>query len=257
MAVVDELGLVRENEHLVVFMPGYGAALVFRVVARANKGYERLPYGPLPLKKDETLPTYDGGTATVPADGVMPARAYTNRGKTFPMKEVYDETDMWFVPKDYRERLFHVIQRVTPGFLRCDVQVPINVNQARFQRDRLVVGIDADWGFKRGTTEVVHIPELHYGYRWGNDTNMDVYTSVTFTYAEYIVETPKDPDVIFDVLVRRLPAHWVTLPVTAPSPAIDRALEETYGYKGFKLYPVNRRGEAIAEYRRILEGVKV
>jgi hypothetical protein len=74
MKVVDELGLVLENEHLVVYIPATAKALVFRVKSRVNRGFEKLHYGPIPLPKDTPLPSYIGGSDTrFQPDGVMPA----------------------------------------------------------------------------------------------------------------------------------------------------------------------------------------
>ncbi|MEM4429652.1 MAG: hypothetical protein QXM08_00630 [Thermofilaceae archaeon] len=254
--VVDSLGLVLENQLLVVYVPARNAALVFRVKSRVNRGFEVFNYGPLPLAAGEVLPTYDGGSVPVPADGVMPGRSYTPTGRSFPLKGAFDESDMWYVPEDERERLFHVIQRVTPEFLRVDVQIPRGVTQGRFQGDRVVTGVDRDFGFSRGRIEVVHLPRLRYGYRWGNDTNMSVRTFVRFTYGEYIVETPRDPQLIFDVLTRRVQGHWVTLPVSIWDPAVETALVMTYGFTGFPLYGVHERDKAIREYNELLKLVK-
>jgi len=248
--VTDELGLVKTNEFLTVVLPAYGA-LVFRVKTRTNRGYEKLPYGPLPLSSGDALPTYEGASATVPADGVLPARAYTT-GLSFPLDGAYDETDMWYTTEDYRERLFHVIQKVTPAFLRVDVQIPKAVTQGRFQRDKVITGVDTDFGFARGELEVVHIPRLRYGFRYGNDTNLNVYTMVNFVYAEYIVEIPKDPNLIFDVLTRRVPSHWITLPVNVTDVSIDSALDKTYGFRGFPIYGINEKERAVREYAELL-----
>ncbi|MEM1710530.1 MAG: hypothetical protein QW820_06535 [Sulfolobales archaeon] len=254
--VVDSLGLVLENHLLVVYIPARNTALVFRVKSRVNRGYETIDYGPLPLVSGEVLPTYEGGSERVPADGVMPGRSYTQTGRSFPLKGAFDETDMWYVHEDERERLFHVIQRITPEFLRADVQIPRGVTQGRFQGDRVVTGVDRDFGFARGKLEVVHLPRLRYGYRYGNDTNMSVRTFVKFTYGEYIVETPRDSQLIFDVLTRRTQAHWVTLPISVWDPAIETALNLTYGFTGFTVYGVHERDKAIREYSELLKSVK-
>jgi hypothetical protein len=168
---VDELGLCPENGFLTCFIPALGKALVFRVKSRVNRRYEVLHYGPLPLTSGTTLPTYEGSSVTVPASGVIPARAYTKDGLAFPTTlSVYDKSDMWYLPTDDRDRLFHVIQYVTPAFLRIDVQIPTGVTQGRFQKDRVTTGVDKDFGFSRGTYEIVHLPGIRYGYRYGNDS---------------------------------------------------------------------------------------
>jgi hypothetical protein len=255
--VVDELGLVLEGEYLTVFIPATTKAFVFRIKARTNKKYETLNYGPLPLSAGTTLPTFDGGSVSVPANGVIPARAYTKDGITFPLTGAYDSTDMWYVPEDYRERLFHVIQYVTPAFLRMDVQIPVKVTQGRFQKDKIMTGVETDFGFSRGMYETVHIPKLHYGYRYANDTNVNLYTFVKFIYAEYIVEIPKNATLIFDILSKRIPSHWLSLPINYMDKSIEISLMEAYGITGFTLYRIDERDKAIKEYDALLKEVKI
>lgn len=254
--VLDELGLVLENGFLVVYIPARNSALVWRVKARANRGYEVFDYGPLPLKAGDALSSYDAGTVLVPADGVMPGRSYTSTGISFPLARAVDERDMWYLPEDYRDRAFHVIQYVTPSFLRMDLQIPVGVSQNRFQRDRLVVGLDAPLGFRRGRLETVHLHRLHYGYRYGNDTNLSVRTSVRFVYGEYLIETPRDPQLIFDVLTRRVQSHWISLPITTVDATIAEAMSLAYGFHGFPLYGIHQRDRAIKEYEALLREVR-
>jgi len=255
VGVVDNLGLVPEGCYLTLFFPPTGKALVFRVKSRANAGREVIDYGPLPLKSGESIPTYEGASTTVPADGVIPARSYTT-GKTFPMPGAYDETDMWYVPEDYRDRLFHVIQHVTPAFLRVEAQIPLNVSQGRFQKDKVMTGVDRDFGFSRGKLEMIHVPKLRYGYRYGNDTNVDLYTFARFVYGEYIVEIPRNPGLIFDILTRRVPSHWVSMPISVMDRSILTALEDAYGIDGFTVYREDQRAEAMREYESVLRGVR-
>jgi hypothetical protein len=256
MNPTDEYGLCPENTFITVFIPATSKALVFRVKARANRRYEVMNYGPLPLSSGAVLPTLDGSSTTVPVDGVIPARAYTD-GLMFPMNGAFDENDMWYVPEDYRDRLFHVVQYVTPAFLRMDVQIPMAVTQGRFQKDKIITGINKDFGFARGSYETVHIPKVHYGYRYANDTNVPLYTFAKFIYAEYIVETPKNSSLIFDILTHRVPSRWISLPINIVDPTIEGALIETYGITGFPVYRMDERDMALKDYETILRGVKV
>jgi len=249
-------GLVREGEYLTVFIPAYERALVFRVKSVVNAGRERIHYGPLPISEGDVLSTLDGGSASVPADGVLPARAYTE-ALTFPMSDVFDTDDMWYIPADYRERIFHVIQSVTPSFLRIDAQIPPAVTQGRFQREKKIIGVEKDFGFARGEFEMIHFPEIHIGYRYANDTNVDLRTSVQFTYGEYVVEIPRDAETLFRILTKKIESHWITLPISVADPSIEDALQKTYGILGFELFRSDQRDEAIAEYERILGGVKL
>lgn len=257
--VVDKHGFVKEGNLLTVFIPATKRAFVFRVEARNNKGYEYLPYGPLPLTQGTQLPTYDGTTVAVPEDGVLPARAYTPTGITFRLEDpsVYDTTDMWYLSKDNRDRLFHVKLGLSPAFLRVDVQLPIGVSPTRFQKNRVVLGVDRDFGFSREGIEVIHIPELRIGYRFGNDTNLDVYTYASFMYAEYEVSIPKSPETIFDVLTNRIPSYWVTMPVQIYDPSFRAALIGNYGIEGFPLFPSWLENEAISTYESLLSEVKL
>jgi len=254
--VVDQLGLVIEGEYLTCFIPSTSRAFVFRVKSRVNRRYEELFYGPLPLSAGDTLPTYEGGSVSVPADGVIPARSYTE-GLSFPMSGAYDEGDMWYLSEDYRDRVFHVLQYVTPGFLRVDVEIPVGVSQGRFQKDKIVTGVDKDFGFSRGFYEIVHLPRIHYGYRYGNDTNIDLYASVRFVYGEYIVEIPRSANLIFDILTRRIPSHWVTMPLNVMDPTVEMSLNTVYGITGFPVYRLDQRDAALKEYESLLRGVKI
>jgi hypothetical protein len=254
--VTDELGLCIENAYLTVFFPAKESALVFRVKARVNRGSEIINYGHLPIASGETLSSLDGGTGpSAPADGVIPARAYTG-DKTFPMANAYDTSDMWYLPEDYRERIFHVIQIVTPAFLRTDIRIPTGVPQGRFQRDKIITGVDKTFGFGRGRTETVHLHKVHYGYRYANDTNVPFYTFVKFIYGEYLIEIPQDPELIFYILTKKVPSHWVSLPITFWDDSIKRALSDTFGIEGFRLYGVNQREVAISDYSSVIGRVK-
>lgn len=256
--VVDPYGLVLENEFLVAYIPATERALVFRVRSRINKGFERFNYGPIPIPAGIPLPSYAGGSITVPSDGVMPMLSYIpHPGISFPMRGAYDETDMWYMPSDYRDRLFHVILDVTPKWLRIDVTIPKGVSQGRFQKDKITTGIDRIMGFTRGRIELIHFPKIYYGYRFGNDSNLNVYTGVSFTYAEYVVEIPKNEDLIFNILTRNIPSKWVTMPINIYDSAIRSALLEVYGIEGFTLYPANARDKALQEYRSLIGSAKI
>ena len=252
--------ILDENRILVVYIPATNRAFVWRVKSVVNKSSPIIDYGPLPLKAGTSLASYVTGTVPVPADGVMPAFTYVEVDKalSFPLYGAYDVNDMWYLPEDYRERVFHVITKVTPEWLRCEVMIPTGVPQGRFQRDKVITGIERPFGYSRGSIEVVHIPRLHYGYRFGNDSSLNVYTGVRFVYGEYIIETPKDANLIFDVLSRRIKAdRWISLPVQNYDVNIQNALLKNYGIEGFTVYGVHQRDEAMREYERLLKEVTV
>jgi len=104
---------------------------------------------------------------------------------------------------------------------------------------------------------MIHFPKLHVGYRYANDTNVDVRTSVEFIYGEYVVEIPKSAELIFDILTKRVESYWISLPIATMDPTIVSALTETYGTLGFPLFRLDQKDEAIAEYAKILEEVKL
>jgi hypothetical protein len=258
MAVTDKQGLVNDNELLVVYMPNSNKAMVYRVIARQNRGFERIDYGALPTTSGQILNTYDGSTNTVGYSGELSARAYTP-GLKFAMSNVWDATDMWFVPYTWNDRVFHVKTQVYPGFTRMGLQIPQGVNQSRFQKERVVGGVDQTigFGYNFGEIETVHLPEIHYGYTFGNDTNIDCRSGVRFIYGEYYVKIPNSPSLIFDVLSRNYPAHWVGLPMSTVDSTVTQGLIKTWGFDGFTVYPNTFRTQALAEYGNILSSPTV
>jgi hypothetical protein len=258
MAVTDKYGLVKDNELLVTYIPSSNKALVFRVITRQNKGFEHFDYGALPTVAAEVYNTYAGGVATVGLAGEMPPWSYVT-SKKFPLSGCFDATDMWFVPYSWQDRVFHVKTQVKPGFLRVGLQIPSGVNQSRFQKERVVGGAETNsgFGYKTGEIETVHLPEIHYGYTFGNDTNLRLRTGVHFTYGEYVVKIPNSPSLIFDVLSKAYPAHWVGLPVSTVDSSITQGLKKTWGFDGFTVYPNIQRDQALNEYKAILGSADV
>lgn len=258
ISVVDKYGLVKDNELLVGYFPNTNKAMVFRVITRQNKEFETFNYGTLPTSVGNVLNTYDGGTSTVGIDGELPARSYT-AGKQFPADDVWDTSDQWFIPFSWNDRVFHVKTRVTPGFIRVGLQIPQGVNQSRFQKERVVGGVNyqTGFGYKFGEMETLHFPEMHYGYVFGNDTNLNLITGVEFIYGEYLVKIPNSPSLIFDVLSKNYPAHWIGMPVSTADSTITQGLKKTWGFDGFSVYPNLKREQAIKEYSAILSSADV
>jgi len=263
MSVVDKLGLVNENQYLALYMPATGSALVFRVVSRVNKGFEVFDYGLLPISAGASLSTYAGTTTSAPAAGTLAPYSYTGDIQFPPVAgfdNVFDKSDIWHLSVDNRDRLFHVKVFVHPPIIRVDVRIPTGVTQTKFQAGRVVVGVGSATGFSRGFIETVHIPGIIYGYRFGNDTNLSLPVYIRFVYGEYIVEIPKNPELIFSILTRRAPSYWLTLPITVMDPGIQSAFRDVYGLSepwGFKLYREDEKDRAIREYTNIIKGLKV
>lgn len=264
--ISDAQGLVPDNQYMVVYIPETRKALVHRVVGKANVLDSVINYGPLPVKAGDTMPTYDGGQATVPADGVIPARAYSRNGNgiRFPQSGAWDVNDMFYTPAEYRETMTHVIVDVWPSVLRLDLQIPTGSDQGKFQRSNISTGISNLFGaLPRGRIETAFIPEVVYAFMVGNDTNVPFRTAVRFTYGEYEIESVKNPYTILEILSGVRPASWLTLPITYYSNEIKSGLRNTYGYEGFPIYPRDAkdreetRGEILKEYASIAQGVRV
>jgi hypothetical protein len=255
--VTDEYGLCLEGEHIVAYIPATEKAFVFWVKSRANRGFEIINYGPLPITSGTVLKTYDGTTATVPANGVIPARSYLDKGIPFPYSDAVFPEDMWLLPEEYKDRLFHVIQFVTPDILRIDVQIPIGVDQSKFQKEKVSIGVPKDFGFRRGSFEIIHLPLVRYGYRYGNDTNIDLRTFVRFVYAEYSITIPRNPELIFKILTRQIPSKWITIPIVYMDSTTASNITKVYGITGFPIYRQDEKDKAIADYRDLLGKVLV
>lgn len=252
--------ILEENRIFVVYIPATNKAFVWRIRSLANRGFLNIDYGPLPIPAGYLFASYAAGMVPAPAAGVMPGFTYVPIGLelSFPFSGVFDEGDMWYLPKDYRERVFHVVTHVTPAWLRCEITVPKGVSQGKFQKDKVTTGVERLFGYVRGEIETVHLPGLRYGYRFGNDSNLNVYTGVSFKYGEYVVETPKDANFIFDVLSRKVKADkWISLPIQVYDESIRRALIENYGMEGFPVYGINQRETALPRYNELLKEVHV
>jgi len=248
--------ILSENSYLVVYIPATNKAFVWRVISVENEGYYDINYGPLPIPQGYPFASYVAGSVPAPAAGVIPAACYTplTATITFPLPNAYDPTDMWYIPKDYRERVFDVIEEVTPGWLRLDVTIPQGVSQGKFQRTNVSTGIDKLFGYVRGSLDVIHVPELRYGYRYGNDSSLNVYTGIRFRYGEYIIETPKNPELIFSILTKQMKVDkWVNLPIEVYDSSIQRALIDDYGFDGFPIYSIADRAKAIPVYTQLLK----
>ena len=254
--VDDDYGLVNPNEYLTVFIPATKKVMIYRVLARQNPGLEMLNYGCLPLPVTSGgMGTLDGGTATA-TSGIIPSRAVTSRAIQFaPPGDVVgsqDSTDMWYLDETYRDRIFHVHTYITPAWLRIAVEIPTGTKQQKFQKDRVQVGVSNSFGWATGHLETVHIPALKYGYDFGNEMNIALYTLTKFIYAEYQIAIPTDPDLIFDIITQARPSHWVTLPVFTNDSSMQTAFTKNYNFQGFPMYDKTQRQKAVQEYSQII-----
>lgn len=260
--IVDGNGLNKDNTYLVVFIPPTQNALVFRVKGRANARNTIIDYGLIDTTTSTSNSNYTttgvttGGSTTSPAAGTIAANSFTpnlqfdNTNTLF--NNAYDKTDLWYYPEDYRERLFDIVTMTTPQYLRITVNIPTNVVQQGFQRNRIAGGADKDLGYRRGKYQVIQFPRLHYGWVFGNDTNMIPYVRIKFAYAEYFVEIPDNPMTIFNILNRQIPARWQDLPIVQYDPTIRDSFIKAYGFEGFPIYPLDEQRTAIAEYTSLI-----
>jgi hypothetical protein len=256
MTVVEQdTGFAQENDYLSVYIPSQMRTLVFRVKRLGNVGYHSIPYGSLPIMQNTSFSSYDGLSVTVPEAGVIPARSYTSNGLTFPLRDAYDANDMFFTPKDYADRLVHAKFTVEPNVLRLGLEIPRGLKQYKFQRDKILAGVDRAFGFSRGSIETVFIPELRYGLQIGNDTNIDFRTNVNIDFSEYVIEIPTDPELIYNVLVGKVDSYIVGLPVSTYDASIANALRQSYGFEGFDRSNIADREKTIAQINSTIKAL--
>ena len=255
--------LVEDNQYLVVEIPAYESFIPFRVVYRVNRGYERIDYGPLPITSGKAYPTFGGGTVTVPEDGVMPAMAYmpTSDPIVFPASGigltygVSDMNDMFYISeKDFTDRVIHLYASFSPSWMRVVVDMPRSTLQGMYQKATL--DINMGMGFRRGGIETVILPAVKIGWRFGNDTNLDVYTMARFVYGEYVVDIVKDAETVFNLLIGKIKAKRVVLPINVPSYDFEDALRKTWGFTGFRMYAEHEKSTAISEYNEIIREIR-
>ena len=246
----------KDGDYLQVFIPAMKSAMVFRVVTKTNP-YSKINYGALPLPVGTSLASSDTGAASVASAGVRPARSYTQLGSSlmFTKTGSYDNTDMWYTSEEYRDRIFYIVGKTTPSFLQMGMEYPRGVQQYRFQRDNVQAGVGQDFGFARGILETIQFPTLHQGWRFGNDSYMPVNTQMQFMYNELIIQTPQDPQRIYDVLMGNVPSRRIDLPIAVQDPSIPLALRKVYGYTGFDTTVLPDKTAALAQYATDLQGV--
>ena len=265
--VEREVKLLREGDFIVVFFPAFNTAHVFRVVDVTNAEFTTLEYGYIPIKSGTTLINYvTGERVTVPADGVLPAYSYIppKYDITFPADSpplsrswrdrVYDNSDIWYLSENARDRLFHVHMFIYPPIIRVYPAFPKGRDvQFYFQRGNVPLEVYDDTGFSRGYFEWVSIPGIHWGWRFLNPLNIAVKTYVKFIFGEYRIEPIDDVELIFNILTREVKAYWVKVPLYVEDVTVRTALERVWGSVGFKLYPKYMKEQALREYEGILK----
>lgn len=251
-------GNFKDGDYLQVYIPATKSALVYRVVTRTNP-YPIINYGALPLTSGTSLASFDSGAVSVAAAGEMPARSYTQLGSSllFTQTGAYDSTDMWYTNEEYRDRIFYVVGMTDPSFLQIGLEYPRGNQQYRFQRDNVQAGVGTNIGYTRGIIETIQFPNIHQGWRFGNDSYFNVWTSMRFKYNELIVETPTDPEMIYNILKGQIPSRRIDLPISVQDPSIPIALNKDYGYTGFDTTLLPNKANAIAAFSQTLAGVLI
>ena len=247
MSVLDELGLVKENNYLVIHFIAENKILPLRVVRRNNRGFERFEYGPIPV-------TFEGYS-----QGVIPARQYTPEF-TFSYNRLLpeDAPDMWYFTD--KNKVYHVYVTIEPAYLlRVMRRIPQGTSPYSFRTISASASqiLELEFGFTRGKRiEQVFLPNLKIGWVVGNPTNIDLKTYVTFIYGDYDVEFVRDAETIWNLMIKKKPAHWFTMggTVTVPSGTMEnilKALDATL----ISMLPAHMSpDEAIANIRTELGG---
>jgi hypothetical protein len=253
---------IKDNDYVQVYIPATKTALVFRVVTRTNP-YPTINYGAVPFTAGQNLSCYDGGSVAVGPAGSMPPRSYTTLGSSMLFTPetgftgTYDTTDVWYTNEEYRDRIFYVVGKMIPSFVQIGLEYPRGVQQYRFQRDNVQAGIGTGLGYKRGVLETIQFPNLHQGWRFGNDSYFNVYTSMVFEYNELIVESPADGLTAYNVLAGVIPSRRIDLPIAVQDPSIPIALNKDYGYAGFDTTLLANKANAIDAYTTVLKGALI
>ena len=252
--VLDEHGFVKEGEHVLIVLPAYNTILPLRIKAIKNKEAEWWNYGPVPY-------TFSGYN-----EGEIKARSATSG---FKFKDRTGRLtgeqagDMFYHKK--AEKLIHAYIDIRPHLFRIYREIPTGVKQVVYL-DAVTFTTDvgdatADFGYTTGVVEQFFLPNFHIDWYVANWTNMDLKTNVMIKYAEYEVEIPRDAETIFSLMMRKVPAHWYTLPVTSKHSTIDRMFTEIYGFAegryGIPFYRSYEREKAISEIPEILKGVAI
>ncbi len=208
--ILDKLGLVKANNYLVLSFPQWKGILGFRVVARVNEGYERINYGPLPVAG---VLVGHGNVAGV-VDGPSASGPFSFSWAILPPEQ---RPDMFWYDKP--ERLLHVKKLdIVPYTLRKFMWLTTGTQQANYLQEAPAdPRTPTDFGFWRGTKEIVFMPYMHVQFEMANMTNMDLYTYARMIYGEYLIDMIEDPLTLYNLMNRKgeyaeRNAYWFTYP---------------------------------------------
>jgi len=174
--------------------------LAYRILARTNKGFEKINYGALPL------PNWAARTGLIAANsssgrflwswGVLPAER---------------QTDMWWF--DNNDKIVASRWKVSPYMLRNFLFLAVGTQEIVYLGIATTDDtVPSDFGYWRGEIELPVLPYMHMQMSSFNMTNMAILADVAFEYAEYNVELIRDPVLLYNLMTRRERAHWMTYP---------------------------------------------
>jgi hypothetical protein len=117
----------------------------------------------------------------------------------------------------------------------------------------------SDFGFWRGTKELVVLPYMHIQFEVANMTNLDLYTYAKILYGEYLVQLVKDPKTLYELMNRlgdykTRNAYWFTFP--GQIRFVKEPFERGYGLQ--QPFPLSTSLEQVtADVAKILGGGQV
>jgi len=253
--VLDENGFVREGEHVLIVFPAYNSVLPLRVKAVVNKNANWWNYGPLPYTFSD-----------IGVEGVVKARSCTDgfRFKDRTGRLTGEQAgDMFYHNKP--SKLIHAYVDIKPHLFRIYHEIPSGVKQYTYMEAvTFTTSVDeytSDFGYTTGVVEMFFLPGFHIDWFVANWTNMNLRTNVMIKFAEYEVELPTDPKLIFNLMMRRVPSYWWTLPVTSSRVEFDRMFSDIYKFpaevKGIPLYRSYEEEKALREIPDLIKEVVI
>ena len=241
---------VPPNSLLVLYFPAYDGIIVCRVIRHRNPELYDFVYGPLPIE-------FSGYEA-----GVLPAMNVTD-WITFSYTRLPEEyrTDMFYFTE--LDRLIHAYITVEPSALiRGYLQIPAGYRPFDF---RGIITAEpgsatiepTDFGFFRGTKEMIFLPRVRVQWAFVNRTNMDLRTNVRMKYVEYEIELITDPKIILDVMWDRITPkpYWYSWGGSTRADPLDRLFDVHWSVRPASLIPrYVSEGEALSTIRKSIGG---
>jgi len=228
MDIVDKYGLVNEQQHLILFFPQHNGYLCFRIHTRLNKGFERLLYGPLPVQESG----YEDGV--IPAGSVksykFPSQVSSAGDRVVWKWSPPSADDIFYFSEE--DKIFDVMLNIQPAFLRNYIYYPTDQPQISFREKKVTVDPHNpdDLGFFRSHYNMIFLPKVDVEFFSANNTNVDLRTFATFTYAEYVVEMVTDKEKIRDLIVGEK-AKLVTMPYFKRHSKVEDMFTRVYEQK--------------------------